>query len=87
MALHVIDLGPSGPLIQVGIRVGAAFEASGRDGAPRSYNALIDTGASMTAISHKVVAELQPQSRGGTTLDRIGTAPVVLTAYTIRLKF
>ena len=29
MALHVVDIGPPGPLVQVGIRVGAAFEADG----------------------------------------------------------
>jgi hypothetical protein len=87
MAIHVIDLGQPGPLIQVGIRAAAALEASGRGGAPRSYNALIDTGASSSAISHKVVAEVQPQSAGGMTLGRIGTALVALPAYEVRLKF
>jgi hypothetical protein len=65
MALHVIDMGPLGPLIQVGVRAGAASEAAGLGGAPRSYIALIDTGASNTAISSKVVAEVQPLSFGG----------------------
>jgi hypothetical protein len=87
MAIHVIDLGQPGPLIQVGIRAGASFEASGRGGAPRSYSALIDTGASSSAISHKVVADVRPQSAGGMTLGRIGAAPVALPTYEVRLKF
>jgi hypothetical protein len=87
MALHVIDMGPAGALIQVGVRVGAAFEASGRGGAPGSYNALIDTRASTTAISPKVVADVQPQRLGSTTLRRVGAAPLTITRYDVGLKF
>jgi len=89
MALHVIDMGPPGPLVQVGIRVGAVFEASGRGGAPRSYTALIDTGASTTVISPKVIADVQPQRARGATLSRIGAASVTVTVttYDVRLKF
>jgi hypothetical protein len=58
MALHIVDIGPPGPLIEVGIRVGAAFEAIGRGGAPHSYTALIDTGASSSTISSRVVADV-----------------------------
>lgn len=87
MALHVIDIGSPGPLIQVGVRVGAEFEASGCGGAPRSYHALIDTGASTTAISPKVVAEVQLQRLGVRTLDRAGAVAVLGYIYDIRLKF
>jgi hypothetical protein len=87
MALHVVDIGPPGPLIQVGIRVGATFEAAGRGGAPRSYTALVDTGASSSAISPRVVADVQPQFAGKTSLSRIGVSPRRLMRYDIRLKF
>jgi predicted aspartyl protease len=86
MALHVIDIGPPGPLIQVGVRVGAAWENAGRGGAPRSYTALIDTGASITAISPKVVNEVQPQPGSHATLRRIATAPLALNMHYVRVK-
>jgi len=87
MALHVIDIGPPGPLIQVGVRVGATWESLGRGGAPRSYTALIDTGASSSAVSPKVVTQVQPQSAGGKSVNRIGLPPLALTMYHVRLKF
>jgi hypothetical protein len=87
MALHVVDIGPPGPLIQVGIRVGAAFEAIGRGGAPRSYTALIDTGATTSTISPRVVADAQPQFVGSTSLDRVGLAALFVMRYDLRLKF
>ncbi len=58
MALYVVNIGPPGPLIEVGIRVGAGYDAMGRGGAPHSYVALIDTGASRSAISPRVVADV-----------------------------
>jgi predicted aspartyl protease len=87
MALHVIDIGPLGPLIQVGVRVGATYDASGRGGAPRSYTALIDTGAATTAISPKVVADVHPQYWESTTMLRAGATGVAVDVYEIRLKF
>lgn len=87
MALHVVDIGPPGPLIQVGIRVGIVFEAIGRGGAPHSYAALIDTGASRSTISPRVVADVQPQSAGSTNLERVGETLLTITSYKIRLKF
>jgi len=87
MALHVVDIGPPGPLIQVGIRASAAFEASGYGGAPHSYTALIDTGASSSTISPKVVADVQPQSVGSAPLKRVAMSPLPIMRYEIRLKF
>jgi len=87
MPLHVVDIGSPGPLIQVGIRVGAAFEAAGRGGAPHSYTALIDTGASCSTISPRVAAEVQPLSLGSTALNRVGATSVTIRRYEIRLKF
>jgi predicted aspartyl protease len=87
MALHVVDIGPPGPLIQVGIRVGAAFETIGRGGSPHSYTALVDTGASCSTISPRVVADVQPQSAGSTTLERADATLTTVRMYKIRLKF
>lgn len=86
MAFRVLDVGPSGPLIQVGISVGVAFAQAGRGGAPRSYVALIDTGASGTAISPTVVHEVQPWLVGAVPVGRIGANQVAGT-YDIRIKF
>ena len=64
MAFRVLDVDPLGPLIQVGVWVGAVFAAAGYGGTPRAYSALIDTGASSTAISPRVVNEVRPQLTG-----------------------
>jgi hypothetical protein len=87
MALHVIDIGLAGPLIQVGVRVGAKFDAAGRGGAPGSYVALIDTGAATSAISPRVISDLQPQRLALTTLARAGVAGSACYVYDVRLKF
>ena len=87
MPLHVVGIGPPGPLIQVGIRAGAAFEAIGRGGAPHSYTALIDTGASSSTISPRVVADVQPQSAGSASLNRVGVDALPVMRYDLRLKF
>lgn len=87
MALHVVDIGPPGPLIQVGIRVGARFEAAGRGGAPHSYTALVDTGASRSAISTRVVTDVQPQQIRDAALKRPGAVTSPGHIYDIRMKF
>ena len=86
MPLYVVDIGSPGPLIQVGIRVGAGYEAIGRGGAPHSYIALIDTGASNSTISPRVVADVQPQFVEKTSLMRVGASPRRLRRYDVRLK-
>jgi hypothetical protein len=58
----------------------------GRGGAPHSYTALIDTGAAISAVSPQVVADVQPQSAGGASLNRVGTAALPLMRYDLRLK-
>jgi hypothetical protein len=85
MPLRVFDVGPAGALIQVGIRVGKAFAAVGLGGAPRSYVGLIDIGASRTAISPQVVAELQPRLLRPRHVVRPGTSFIADT-YELQLK-
>jgi hypothetical protein len=86
MAFHVLDLAPSGPLIQVGVRVGAVFAAAGYGGPPRASAALLDTGASSTAISPRVVREVRPQLTGAAPLGRVGATSTV-DVYDIGVKF
>jgi hypothetical protein len=87
MPLFVVDIGSPGPLVEVGIRVGSAYDAIGRGGAPHSYTALIDTGASCSAISPRVVADVQPQHVGDAALKRPGIVSNTIRVYDIRLKF
>jgi hypothetical protein len=87
MAVHVLDIGPLGSLIQVGLRVGAAFEAAGLGNAPRSCPALIDTGATTTAIDPNVLQALRPQLIGRPPVMRPGAAPRHGLSYDVRLKF
>ena len=86
MALRVLDVDLLGPLIQVGVRVGSIFAAAGYGNAPRSYNGLIDTGASSTAISPRVVSDIRPQRMG---IAPIGHARATTTVdvYNVGIKF
>jgi hypothetical protein len=59
----------------------------GRGGAPQSYVALIDTGASRSAISHRVVAGVQRQRFGDVALQRPEAVTGTGHVYGIRLKF
>lgn len=86
MAFQVIDVAPLGPPIQVGVRVGAFFAASGYGGAPRSYAALIDTGASSTAISPRVVRDVNPQFTGTAPVERVGAISKV-NVYDVGITF
>jgi predicted aspartyl protease len=86
MALRVLDVDPLGPLIQVGVRVGTAFAAAGLGRAPHSYSALIDTGASSTAISPQVVSDIRPQRTGTAPVGRAG-ATTTADVHDIGIKF
>jgi predicted aspartyl protease len=86
MAFRVLDVEPLGPLIQVGVRVGATFVGAGLGGAPRSYTGLIDTGASATAISPRIVNDVRPQLTGAAPVGRAGM-DLVADRYEIGIKF
>jgi hypothetical protein len=85
MAFRVLDVDPLGPLIQVGVRVGAFFAAAGYGSAPRTYTALIDTGASSTAIGSRVVGDVRPQLTGAAPVGRAG-ATSTADVYDIGIK-
>ncbi len=69
-----------GPLIQVAVFSASKELLSGKIPKTlevRTYNALIDTGATNTCLSDKVVKELNLQPRGKTTMSgATGTKPV-----------
>jgi hypothetical protein len=85
MAFLVLDVGPMGPLIQVGVSVRSNYAQAGLGGAPRSYNALIDTGASRSAISPKVVGELRLEFVDSVPVERVG-ANIFADLYAVRIK-
>lgn len=84
---HRIAVGPLGPLIQVGLNVGAPQSASGLGGPPLSRTGLIDTGASRTAISNAVHRALRPAASGWSQYQRPGQRDVVVMRYSVRLNF
>jgi hypothetical protein len=87
MPVHVLDIGRLGPVVSVGLSVGDAYASAGLGGAPQSYNALIDTGASDTAISTAARQALQPQRVRSVPYLRPGMPRVPRPSYDIRLKF
>ena len=87
MPLHVVNLGPLGPLISVGIGVGFAFAARGFGGPPGTYNGLIDTGSMRTAISPSVHAAVQCQQVGQFPVNRPGQKAALVPSFDIRLRF
>ena len=84
---HRIDVGPLGPLIQVGLNVGSRQAERGLGGPPRSVTGLIDTGAVGTAISRSVYRALRPAIVGVTSYRRPGVAPVSASTYAVRVSF
>ncbi len=70
MAAHTILLpgGLRGPEILVGLDVGSVYAPWG--GPPGTWNALIDTGSTSTAISPAVRAALRPRAIGKARVNR-----------------
>jgi hypothetical protein len=84
---HRITVGPLGPLIRVGLNVGATQAGLGLGGPPLSENGLMDTGATRTAISSAVYQALQPAVSGSAPFQRPGMPQVVVPTYAVRLNF
>jgi hypothetical protein len=85
MELFPIPLGLGGLLIDVGLSVPKAYARWG--GPPRTWRALIDTGADMTAISPATVAALRPMQIGTKPVGRPGGGRSVCDTYDVRLRF
>jgi hypothetical protein len=71
----------------VGIGVGQSYAMIGLGGPPRTWNALIDTGAAMTALSPAAIRALQPHQIGQFPILRPGGARDYAPSFDIRLKF
>jgi hypothetical protein len=84
---HRITVGPVGPLIEVGLNVGATQARLGLGGPPQSRTGLIDTGASRTAISDAVYRVLQPVVSGSALYQRPGVPAVLVARHAVRLNF
>ena len=84
---HRITVGTLGPIIQVGLNVGATQARLGFGGSPLSKNGLIDTGATRTAISDAVYQALQPTGSGTAPIQRPGVPQVIVSTYAVRLNF
>ncbi len=84
---HWITVGALGPIIQVGLNVGATQAGLGLGGSPLSKTGLIDTGATRTAISDAVYQALQPASSGEVPFQRPDVPPVVKPTHAVRLSF
>ena len=87
MAFHSYDVGDLGCLLQVGLRVGASYARVGKGGPPSSWIALVDTGATRTAISPAVARDLGPQSGDVTLIRRPTAGPSRSLTYDVELKF
>ena len=85
MAVHVMNSVP--PLIQVGIRTNRPGSSRGRGAKPLLKTALIDTGASITAIHPGIVTALQPLELGKVELARPGAESLWAPTHDIRIAF
>jgi hypothetical protein len=85
MAVHVLNSMP--PLIQVGIRTNRPGQARGPGGKLLLKTALIDTGASMTAIDPRIIAALSPLKLGSSEFTRPGAQSMWAQTYDIRVAF
>jgi predicted aspartyl protease len=85
MPIFPVPLGPDGPQLDAGVSVSKTYARWG--GPPGTWKALIDTGATMTAISPGVVAALQPLRLGGQPIRRAGGGSALHYTYDVRIRF
>ena len=85
MAIHHLNAIP--PFVQVGLSVGLSFRMRGLGGPPIGVNALIDTGASQTAVAPRLIRALAPQPAGNRNYLRPGTTPIGVPTYSVLLCF
>jgi hypothetical protein len=85
--MPILSLNAIPPLVQVGLSVGVSYRIRRRGGPPIGRNALIDTGASLTAITPAVAAALAPQEVRRQKYTRPDQHPLYRPIYSILLCF
>ncbi len=85
MAIHALNSMP--PLIQVGVSNNRPGQSRGPSGKVLLKTALIDTGASMTAIHPGIIAALRPLEVGTVEFTRAGSESTWAQTYDIRIAF
>jgi hypothetical protein len=85
MPIHNLNAIP--PFVQIGLSVGLTYRRQNLGFPPIPRNALIDTGASLTAITPTVVAALAPQRVGRRQYTRPGQSPISPPIYSFLLCF
>ncbi len=79
-----IPLLSGGAFLDVGVGASPAYTSSKNP--PRTWRALIDTGASMTAVSPSVIATLQPQQFSSILVSRPGGGTASHETYLVRVR-
>ena len=85
MAIHVLNTAP--PICQVGLSVGLTFGRRNRGGLPQSITALIDTGASRTAVAPGKILALGPQQVGQEIFLQPNGIRKFISTYDVRIGF
>jgi hypothetical protein len=73
--------------VHVGLGVGTAYASRGLGGQPVPVNALIDTGASQSAVAPRLLKLLGPQRIGNVPVSRPSGGTVWLDTFLLRLWF
>jgi hypothetical protein len=85
MAVHVLNTLP--PLIKVGIGTNRPGQSRGTGGQLLLKTALIDIGASMTAVHPQTIAALHPLKLGKSEIISPGSYRTWAQSYDIRIAF
>lgn len=87
MATHVWGIGRNGPLVDVRVAVGGGYASRQLGGPEQRALALIDTGATMTAISPAIIEAMWPQQVGSVPVSRPNLPCVIRPTFDVRLRF
>jgi hypothetical protein len=85
--MAILALSTTFSMVQVSLSVGAGYSSRGHGTTPVITTALIDTGATITAISSPVRSALQPQQIGTVLYQRPGQAASWVPSYLVQLDF
>ena len=86
MPVLQVPLSTSGAILDVEVRASAVLGPRG-SGSASIFEALIDTGATITAISPEVVTAVQPQQIGVMPITRPNGTIAWVNSYDVRIQF